>query len=96
VECCFLAQVIHRFQALAKSDGMRISLLAQIHHRFSALAKSDGMRISLLAQIHHRFSVSAKFDGMADMKCLNGLHPHRNNAVSDGDFRRNRQIGSIQ
>ena len=43
----FLAQILHRFPALAKYDGMRFSFLAQILHRFSALAKYDGMRFKL-------------------------------------------------
>ena len=49
----------------------------------------DGVEICLLKQTIHPFQVSVKFDGMTDINSLNGLHPHREIAVSDGDFVQN-------
>ena len=50
----------------------------------------DGVEICLLKQTIHPFQVSVKFDGMTDINSLNGLHPQREMAVSDGDFVRKR------
>ena len=44
----------------------------------------------MLAQTIHQLSTLAKFDGMTDINSLNGLHPQREMAVSDGDFVRKR------